>query len=87
MFPWHCLAHSMNIEVRNDRLVKRANKIFEKYYKSNPTKGYGGFDVDELENIESHFKVCINQFKMCRNRTAFNSKYLNRTLTGIIFHL
>jgi hypothetical protein len=61
---WHCLAHSMNIEVRNDRLVKRATKLFEKYYKSNPTEVYGGFDIDELENVESHFKVCINIYSM-----------------------
>jgi hypothetical protein len=66
---WHCLSHSMNIEVRNDRLVKKANRLFEEYYKSKPTEVYGGFDIDELENVESHFKVCINIY-------SINSKHV-----------
>ena len=61
---WHCLAHYMDTSGRNDRLVKKANKLFEEYYKSKPTEVYGGFDIDELENVESHFKVCINIYSI-----------------------
>lgn len=69
---WPCLALSIDIEVRNDRLVKKANNLFEDYYKSKPADSYGGFDIAELENVESYFNLHL--IKTCRNGTGFNSK-------------
>ena len=50
----------MDSSGRNDRLVKKANKLFEEYYKSKPTEDYGGFDIDELSKNATPGKKCVS---------------------------
>ncbi|OAJ43220.1 hypothetical protein BDEG_26593 [Batrachochytrium dendrobatidis JEL423] len=50
-------------EIRLDRLSKKAKDLYKDYYKTNVKKCYPKLDIQELEEIESHFFVNVNIYR------------------------
>ncbi|EGF76579.1 hypothetical protein BATDEDRAFT_28413 [Batrachochytrium dendrobatidis JAM81] len=60
---WYCFARYKYPEIRLDRLSKKAKDLYKDYYKTNVKKCYPKLDIQELEEIESHFFVNVNIYR------------------------
>lgn len=58
---WTCLAYHQTKQIR---CLKRAKELYEEFYQSKPTKDYTGFDINEIEKFEEHFKLGVNIFEL-----------------------
>jgi hypothetical protein len=66
---WNCLAYCLNLDCRIDRLHRKAIIVFNKYYNKSHSD-YEGVDADELNDIESHFNVNINIYRLDKDRAV-----------------
>jgi stress-induced morphogen len=60
---WYCLAHQRYTELRLDRLSTKAKNLYKDFYKSKAGKMYSGVEIQELDQIETHFSVNINVYR------------------------
>jgi hypothetical protein len=60
---WFCLARHKYPELRLDRLSTKAKDLYRDYYKVKADKIYSGVDIQELNQIEEHFRVNINVYR------------------------
>jgi hypothetical protein len=60
---WNCLAYCLNSDCRIDRIHRKAETAFNKYYNKSHSD-YKGVDIEELNDIETHFNVNINIYRL-----------------------
>ncbi|CAF3781358.1 unnamed protein product [Rotaria socialis] len=81
---WNCLAYCLNSDCRIDRIHRKAVTVFNKYYNKSHSD-YKGVDIEELNDIESHFNVNINIYllendKAVMERHSFQNYQLTLNL-------
>jgi hypothetical protein len=84
---WNCLAYSLNSDCRIDRIHRKAVTVFNKYYNKSHSD-YKGVDVEELNDIESHFNVNINIYRVENDKAVIqrhSSKNYQLTLNLNVF--